>query len=41
VAATGWLCGRFTWSEGVHHPRATARRLAAIIDQARRRPIAS
>jgi hypothetical protein len=41
VAATGWLCGRFTWTEVVHHPRATARRLAAVIDQARRRPVAS
>jgi very-short-patch-repair endonuclease len=40
VAETGWLCGRFTWHEVVHLPRATARRLAAIVDQARRRPIA-
>ena len=38
VAATGWLCGRFTWTEVVHVPRSTARRLAAIAEQARRRP---
>ena len=41
VAATGWLCGRFTWEEIVHHPSATARRLAAVVEQARRRPVAS
>jgi very-short-patch-repair endonuclease len=41
VAATGWLCGRFTWTEVVHSPTSTARRLAAIVEQARRRPIAS
>ena len=29
VAATGWLCGRFTWTEVVRCPRSTARRLAA------------
>jgi very-short-patch-repair endonuclease len=39
VAATGWLCGRFTWTEVVHTPRATARRLAALAEQARRRPL--
>jgi hypothetical protein len=39
VAATGWLVGRFTWDEVVHHPVATARRLAELIDQARRRPL--
>jgi len=38
VAATGWLCGRFTWTEVVHTPNSTARRLAALADQARRRP---
>lgn len=38
VAATGWLCGRFTWSEVVRVPRATATRLAALASQARRRP---
>ena len=39
VAATGWLCGRFTWTEVVRLPTSTARRLAALADQARRRPI--
>lgn len=39
VAATGWLCGRFTWTEVVHLPNATARRLAGLADQARRRPL--
>jgi very-short-patch-repair endonuclease len=39
VAATGWLCGRFTWAEVVHLPNATARRLADLADQARRRPL--
>jgi hypothetical protein len=39
IAATGWLVGRFTWDEVVHHPVATARRLAELIDQARRRPL--
>jgi hypothetical protein len=28
VAATGWLCGRFTWTEVTCYPRSTARRLA-------------
>jgi hypothetical protein len=45
VATTGWLCGRFTWTEVRHHPKATAARLARIVDQARRRgfvaPVAS
>ena len=40
VAATGWLCGRFTWTEVVRVPASTARRLAALADQARQRPIA-
>jgi very-short-patch-repair endonuclease len=39
VAATGWLCGRFTWTEVAHYPRSTARRLARLIAQARRRPL--
>ena len=39
VAATGWLCGRFTWAEVVHTPNSTARRLAALAGQARRRPV--
>ena len=40
VAATGWLCGRFTWDEVVRHPVATARRLEALLAQARRRAVA-
>src|SRR5439155_20951932 len=39
VAATGWLCARFTWTEVVRYPVSTARRLAALADQARRRPV--
>jgi hypothetical protein len=39
VAATGWLVGRFTWREVVLLPRTTARRLAELVEQARRRPI--
>jgi very-short-patch-repair endonuclease len=39
TAATGWLCGRFTWYEVVHTPVVTARRLADLMDQARRRPL--
>lgn len=39
VAATGWLVGRFTWYEVVHVPHQTALRLAALIVQARRRPL--
>jgi very-short-patch-repair endonuclease len=35
VAATGWLCGRFTWTEVVRVPVSTARRLAQLADQAR------
>ena len=41
VAATGWLCGRFTWHEVVRLPNTTARRLARVVDQARARPAAS
>lgn len=37
VAATGWLCGRFTWHEVVRLPRTTARRLEALAGQCRRR----
>ena len=40
VAATGWLCARFTWAEVVGRPGATVRRLAAIVEQARRRSAA-
>ena len=39
VAATGWLCARLSWTEVVHHPAATGRRLAAVAEQARRRPL--
>jgi very-short-patch-repair endonuclease len=38
VAATGWLCGRFSWTEVVHHRQHTIRRLAQLVEQARRRP---
>jgi hypothetical protein len=40
VAATGWLCGRFTWTECVHHRNATARRLEDLVRQAKNRPLA-
>lgn len=40
VAATGWLCGRFSWHEVVSTPVATARRLGDLAAQARRRPLA-
>jgi hypothetical protein len=39
IAATGWLVGRFTWDEVVRYPMTTARRLAALIAQARRRAL--
>jgi hypothetical protein len=39
VAATGWLCGRFTWTEVVRYPTSTSRRLADLAAQARRRPL--
>jgi len=39
VAATGWLCGRFTWTEVVDYPVSTRRRLGALARQARRRPL--
>jgi hypothetical protein len=38
VAATGWLCGRFTWREVVGLPVVTTRRLTDLAVQARRRP---
>jgi hypothetical protein len=41
VAATGWLPGRFTWRQVRHNPIPTARRLAKLVDQARRRPLAT
>jgi len=39
VAATGWLCGRFTWTEVTRVPLSTTRRAAAIAAQARNRPL--
>ncbi len=41
VATTGWLVGRFTWTECTAHRLHTARRLDAIATQARRRPVAA
>ena len=38
VAAAGWLCGRFTWTEVTRYPVSTARRLAALAERARQRP---
>ncbi|HEX2048478.1 MAG TPA: DUF559 domain-containing protein [Acidimicrobiales bacterium] len=38
VAATGWLCGRFTWTEVVRLPTTTARTLAALSSRAAARP---
>lgn len=38
VAATGWLPGRFTWTEVTRLRMTTARRLAALDAVARRRP---
>src|SRR5205823_13525374 len=37
VATTGWLPGRFTWTEVTRYPRSTARRLAALAEQAGQR----
>lgn len=34
VASTGWLPGRFTWTEVTRHPVATARRIEALLDRA-------
>ncbi len=39
VAATGWLCGRFTWTEVTRFRRHTMRRLTKLVEQARRRPM--
>lgn len=33
VVATGWHVARFTWREVVHTPRATARRLGALVER--------
>ncbi|MEN3271590.1 MAG: hypothetical protein V7636_351, partial [Actinomycetota bacterium] len=40
VLATGWLVGRFTWTEVVHAPRSSARRLARLVEIARRGAVA-
>lgn len=37
TAATGWLCGRFTWTQVRLHPEATKRELMDLIAQAGRR----
>lgn len=34
IAATGWLCARFTWREVVHNKRAVARQLREVLDRA-------
>lgn len=39
TATTGWLCGRFTWTEVRHHPTASANRLARLVAQAQQRPV--
>ena len=33
AAATGWLCGRFTWHQVVKTPRASARQVRALLEQ--------
>ncbi len=40
VAATGWLCGRFTWDDVTRLPSTTAGRLGTLAAHARRRPVA-
>ncbi|HVT77611.1 MAG TPA: DUF559 domain-containing protein [Acidimicrobiales bacterium] len=37
VAATGWLVIRLRWKQVVHHPRASARDIEAVLAQASRR----
>jgi hypothetical protein len=37
TAATGWLCGRFTWTEVVRYPTVTRRGLVDLADHAGRR----
>ncbi len=41
VAATGWLCSRMTWREVYDNRQWAARRISAVIAQARRRPLPS
>jgi very-short-patch-repair endonuclease len=38
VAATGWLCGRFTWHDVAEIPRVTLRRVIGLVAQAEQRP---
>jgi len=38
VAATGWLCGRFTWNDLHRRRQQTRRRVAELAAQGRRRP---
>lgn len=35
VAATGWLVGRFTWTDVVHHPAATLRKIEDLLAASR------
>jgi len=37
VAVTGWLPGRFTWTEVTRFPKSTKRRMLGVVVQARRR----
>jgi len=39
VAVTGWLCGRFTWDNVVVHAAVARRRVAALHERARQRPV--
>jgi hypothetical protein len=41
VAATGWICARFTWHEMAVIPNTTRRRLADVVAQCHRRPISA
>jgi len=40
-AATGWLCGRFTWRQVTGTPKTVARELAELVEQCRLRPPAT
>jgi len=35
IAATGWLVGRYTWTDVVHHPNSTLRSLTNLLSVAR------
>lgn len=41
IAVTGWLVGRFTWTEVVHYRNSTARQLGELLRQAAARPISA